>query len=336
MNVYYVYQLRVEGEGNPFYIGKGIGDRAYYHLKPISLNSKENLHKTNTILKAKREGKDVLVEFLHINLTEQEAYDLERDIVLKYGRRNNGTGILTNLTDGGYGPLGYRHTDATKMRIKENARLFIINHPNRFRKNCSDGGTKACEVMWNGPLRDENVKRASEQMKERHKNGFTTILVEGNKKWASENLEGLKARNAKIAEKMNSEENRRKTSERVKELFKNEEYRKAVFPPLHISPRYLKKNAEDYQARLSVCICMGKLYDFWVENGKRTISYYENPNSIGFNYDNKLLINPIKNFQKGYNPNECEEYQEWIKDKEIDALWSDLGVYNKRGPDWGK
>ena len=335
MNVYYVYQLRIESEENPFYVGKGMGDRAFYHLTTSALNSYENRHKTNTILKAQREGKQVFVEFIQTNMREQDAYDLEREVVFKYGRRNDGSGILTNKTDGGIGVLGYRHTEETRKVLRQKTLDSLANNP-QLLLDCSNRMRQASRNLWSGPDRENQVKRAREHMSERHANGYTEHSTKAAKKWASENPEEVKARNAKIAEKMNSEENRRKTSERVKELFKSEEYRKAVFPPLHISPRYLKKNAEDYQARLSVCICMSKLYDFWVENGKRTFSYYENSNSIGFNYDNKLLINPIKNFQKGYNPDECEEYQEWIKDKEIDALWSDLGVYNKRGPDWGK
>lgn len=42
-----------------------------------------------------------------------DAFLLENELVLKYGRVDNNTGILRNLTNGGEGSSGFKHSDET-------------------------------------------------------------------------------------------------------------------------------------------------------------------------------------------------------------------------------
>jgi len=71
--------------GTPYYIGKGIDNRAYVkHVTPVPKD------KNNII-------------FLKENLTEQEAHNLEIELIAKFGRKDLGTGILNNKTNGGEG-----------------------------------------------------------------------------------------------------------------------------------------------------------------------------------------------------------------------------------------
>jgi hypothetical protein len=50
-------------------------------------------------------------------LTEEEAFQHERYMIYVFGRRDLGTGILRNQTNGGTGDLGL--TDATRQRMSE-------------------------------------------------------------------------------------------------------------------------------------------------------------------------------------------------------------------------
>lgn len=110
-----MYQLRVEDESLPFYIGKGKGGRAWEHLKFSKLDT--NRHKTNKIKKAQREGKQILVEFIKENLNEDDAFMWEVFWIAEYGRYDQGLGTLTNMTDGGEGMSGFKHSDASKAKI---------------------------------------------------------------------------------------------------------------------------------------------------------------------------------------------------------------------------
>jgi hypothetical protein len=83
--MYYTYAYLRE-DGTPYYIGKGSKRRAY-----VKENHKIPLPPKDRILILKK------------NLTEEEAHKHEKYMVGVFGRKDNGTGILRNLTDGGEG-----------------------------------------------------------------------------------------------------------------------------------------------------------------------------------------------------------------------------------------
>jgi hypothetical protein len=99
-NTYYVYAYLRE-DGTPYYIGKG---------KDKRITAPHNIavpKESNRRLK------------LSQNLTEEQAHQLEIELIAHYGRKDNGTGILRNLTDGGEGTSGWIPADSTKQKISE-------------------------------------------------------------------------------------------------------------------------------------------------------------------------------------------------------------------------
>lgn len=118
----------------PIYIGKGVGRRNLRHFSVRRLQKDTNRLKANKILKIKEKtGKWPLTIKVKENLTMQESFDFEKYCISQIGRRDKQVGPLTNLTDGGEGVAGYRHTEEDRRKqseaLKNSGKVKGINNP---------------------------------------------------------------------------------------------------------------------------------------------------------------------------------------------------------------
>jgi hypothetical protein len=104
-NRFYTYAYLREDK-TPYYIGKGSGKRYY--------------KRTKRCIKPPKDKSKII--FLKQNLTEEEAFKHEKYMIAVFGRKDNGTGILYNKTDGGDGPSGRVTSHQTIILLKNNVK----------------------------------------------------------------------------------------------------------------------------------------------------------------------------------------------------------------------
>jgi hypothetical protein len=105
-NTYYVYAY-LRQDGTPYYIGKGKSRRitAVHNVSVPKDKSK--------------------IQILATKLSEHESFLLETKLINHYGRKDNNTGILRNMTNGGEGASGAIRSQA----FKDNLRAQRLNIP---------------------------------------------------------------------------------------------------------------------------------------------------------------------------------------------------------------
>lgn len=97
-NIYYVYAYIDPRTNLPFYIGKGKGKRSEYHLSETHVNT-TNWAKWRYINDLRKECLGPTIKIIKSNLSNQEAYALEEELIKSYGRKGiDPDGILTNVT----------------------------------------------------------------------------------------------------------------------------------------------------------------------------------------------------------------------------------------------
>ena len=98
-DIFYTYAYLRKDDRTPYYIGKGCGKRAY--------DSSHNVKVPD--------DKDRII-FLKQSLTEEEAFNHEKYMIAVLGRKDLGTGILRNMSDGGEG-----HSNPSPESRRKNA-----------------------------------------------------------------------------------------------------------------------------------------------------------------------------------------------------------------------
>jgi hypothetical protein len=144
---YFVY-LHIKASNNqPFYIGKGKGNR----YKDSYKRSKYWFNVVN------KHGFIPLI--LHDNLSDEKAIELEKYYISKFGRKDLGLGPLVNMTDGGDGSSNKVITDEFRKKCSDrmNGNKINLNRKHSDDVNIKKGkklgeNNKAVSVIHEGVL----------------------------------------------------------------------------------------------------------------------------------------------------------------------------------------
>jgi len=171
--VAYVYQHIRKDTNQPFYIGIG-SDLNFYRANKFS--------ERNEIWERIKKKTEILVEILHNNIEWGEACKIEIELIKKYGRINNKTGFLSNMTDGGEGTLN--------KVINEDTR-YLLGNGNRGKKRTEESKLKQSEVT-------KGIKKSKSHSEKIRKYRIGKKMSEETKRKISENSKGRSSWNKGI------------------------------------------------------------------------------------------------------------------------------------------
>ena len=137
-------------DGSLYYVGKGKDDRCYeWHGKvPIPKNK-------------------LLIIKCETNLSEIGSFALERRYISWWGRKDLGTGILLNRTEGGDGASGYKHTDEAKEAIRQSQLNKVYSSETKFKLSSAHKGRIFSEEHKENIRKSHMGKVLSESTKEK-------------------------------------------------------------------------------------------------------------------------------------------------------------------------
>lgn len=131
--VFYVYEHWRPDRGECFYVGKGYGQRAHDLTR-----GRNRWHKFIT-QKLSELGLVVEVRIIAENLTEREAFDAE---VARIAFWKNDGADLCNISAGGDGPSGRKHTEEWKKAISEKLKGRKMSAESRAKLSAALKGNK--------------------------------------------------------------------------------------------------------------------------------------------------------------------------------------------------
>ena len=184
--MYYVYELIDPRVNLPFYVGKGTGNRVYFHLSEQSRVKSDNERKFNKIQKIRKDGYEPEIKIVKYFDNEEDAYNYEEVLIKQYGRiRYDENGILTNICENLRPPSPKGRTykvmygDKWKEEIEKRRKLQIEaggygpkEHTEETKRKISEKSAGKNNPSYGVPCSEERKRKIREKAKERYENGF--------------------------------------------------------------------------------------------------------------------------------------------------------------------
>jgi hypothetical protein len=200
-------------KNEPFYIGIG-----------------ENLERAHTKRSRNKYWKHIVksnpyeVQILFDDLTWDEACNKEIEFIKLYGRKDLGTGILVNMTNGGDTPPSHKgkvRSEEFRKKCSESNKGRKLSEEHRKKLSESHKGYVATEQQRKKLSETNKGRKLSEEWKQK--------ISESNKgkKFSEERIQKLKDNHKGMIGKKQSEETKRKISEAIKKKYQeNPNYNK--------------------------------------------------------------------------------------------------------------
>lgn len=194
-NSTYIYRHIRLDKNEPFYIGIGTDSK---YQRAYSKQSR-NIFWNRIVQKTNYE-----VEILLDNLTRDEAKIKEIEFIALYGKKIDKTGILTNISDGGDGNSGGKHTEEAKRKIGESNKLKDYSKFDRSYMQTKEYKDKISKINKGRKMPDSMRQKVSDRMKnrivsEKEKNRLRSSML--GKKMSNETKEKMRLSGLKAWEK---------------------------------------------------------------------------------------------------------------------------------------
>jgi hypothetical protein len=256
----------------PFYVGKAVlrddgrdTQRIMWHeyeaaleKPPKSKEKSQNRHKVNTIRKIWRNGGHVFYAIDSWHDNEAEAYCREKELITVIGRRVDGTGPLTNLTEGGEKESATIPQE-TRDQISNSLKKYYVDPKNRESnservKKYFEDNPQAREQARKNAIKNnaaENLARWRKESPEELAESRARQIV-SHKEWYERNPQEARALAERRNEKLRTDAHREKMAEKTRAY--NEEHPEEHQKRREKAVETIRKNAAEHNEVKQRCL----------------------------------------------------------------------------------